>query len=116
MGQRYGEFISGKFSSLNYLGVFRHDIRKIINLCKNRNIKLAVASSSRKSHIEDVLTACNIRNDFELIVSGEQFKKASRILKYINIRQENLVLMQKTQSLLKTLIQGSSRLKALACT
>lgn len=76
IGQRYCEFISGKFSSLNYLDIFRHDIRKVIDLCKDRNIKLAVASSSRKLHIEDVLTACNIRNDFELIVSGEQFKKS----------------------------------------
>ena len=74
ISQRYGEFITEKFSTLDYLDIFRHDIMRVINFCKDRNIKLAVASSSRKLHIEDILTACNIKDCFDLIVSGEQFQ------------------------------------------
>lgn len=70
----YSDFIEKEFSSIDYLTIFRRDLIKIIDFCTNNKIKLAVASSSRKTHIEDVLTACKIIEYFDFIVSGEQFK------------------------------------------
>ncbi len=52
------------------------DIVKIIEFAKQNQIKLAVASSSRLEHIQNILTECGIIRDFDFIVSGEQFERS----------------------------------------
>ncbi|QIW16318.1 phosphatase [Pasteurellaceae bacterium RH1A] len=74
--QRYYAFFQDLFSSVDYLSIFRQEIKQIINFAKQNQIKLAVASSSALSHIDNILTTCGIKQDFDLIVSGEQFERS----------------------------------------
>lgn len=46
----------------------------ILSLCKNKSLKLALASSSDMSIIEAVLAKLNLQNTFEVICSGEHEK------------------------------------------
>ena len=74
--QRYFEFFKNLFSTADYRSIFRADIVKIIEFAKQNQIKLAVASSSRLEHIQNILTECGIIRDFDFIVSGEQFERS----------------------------------------
>lgn len=74
--QRYFEFFKQLFSTADYRSIFRADIVKIIEFAKQNQIKLAVASSSRLEHIQNILTECGIIRDFDFIVSGEQFERS----------------------------------------
>ena len=74
--QRYFEFFKQLFSTADYRSIFRADIVKIIEFAKQNQIKLAVASSSRLEHSQNILTECGIIRDFDFIVSGEQFERS----------------------------------------
>ena len=43
---------------------------------KERGVRVALASSSPLNNIEEVLGTCGIREYFEFLVSGEQFKRS----------------------------------------
>ena len=62
-----------KYFQMDYEKLFRKDIIQILDFAKERGIKLAVASSSRKTHILEVLQACGIAGYFDTVVSGEDF-------------------------------------------
>ncbi|PJG85810.1 HAD family hydrolase [Conservatibacter flavescens] len=74
--ERYYQFFQTLFSNVNYLDIFRSDIKQILQFAKQNQIKLAVASSSALGHIHNILTACGIKDEFDLIVSGEQFERS----------------------------------------
>lgn len=61
---------------VSYADLFRTDILKIIAYSKKHDIKLAVASSSRKDHILEVLEDCGIVDQTDHIVSGEDFEES----------------------------------------
>ncbi|QLB42584.1 HAD family phosphatase [Mannheimia pernigra] len=71
---RYQAFFENLFNNVDYPSIFRSDIKLILDYAKANNIKLAVASSSALAHIQRILTACGIIDEFDLIVSGEQFE------------------------------------------
>ncbi|MGV6989674.1 HAD family hydrolase [Testudinibacter sp. P80/BLE/0925] len=71
---RYLVFFHNIFDPIDYLTIFRQEIKQIIQYAKANKIKLAVASSSALAHIQRILTACGIIDEFDLIVSGEQFE------------------------------------------
>ncbi|OBW93162.1 HAD family hydrolase [Gallibacterium salpingitidis] len=73
---RYYAFFNELFSKVDYRSIFRQDIDKIIQFAKQNQIKLAVASSSRMNHINNILSACGIKDQFDLIVSGEIFERS----------------------------------------
>lgn len=73
---RYYAFFNEIFSRVDYQSIFRHDIQKIIQFAKQQQIKLAVASSSNMAHIHNILSACGIKDQFDLIVSGEMFDRS----------------------------------------
>ena len=60
------------------------DYRKLLNPgvaetlagLKERGVRVALASSSPLNNIEEVLGTCGIRDYFEFLVSGEQFKRS----------------------------------------
>lgn len=60
------------------------DYRKLLNPgvsetlvgLKERGVRVALASSSPLNNIEEVLDTCGIRDHFEFLVSGEQFKRS----------------------------------------
>ncbi len=98
---RYQQFFQDLFSSMNYLTIFRTDIKKIIQFAKQNQLKLAVASSSAKAHIDNILTACGIREAFDFIISGDQFEHSKpdpTIYRYtcekLDIAPENAVAIE----------------------
>ncbi len=60
------------------------DYRKLLNPgvsetlagLKHHGVRVALASSSPLNNIEEVLNTCGIRDYFEFLVSGEQFKRS----------------------------------------
>lgn len=99
--QRYDQFFHTLFSNVNYLEIFRSDIKSIIQFAKQNQIKLAVASSSTLSHIHTILSACHIKDEFDLIVSGELFeysKPDPTIYRYtckqLGVNPENTVAIE----------------------
>lgn len=98
---RYYAFFQNLFSTVDYLSIFRAEIRQIIQFAKQNQLKLAVASSSQKAHIETILTACGILQEFDLIVSGEQFERSKpdpTIYRYtcteLGVKPENAVAIE----------------------
>ncbi|MDG2939380.1 HAD-IA family hydrolase [Bisgaard Taxon 10/6] len=73
---RYQAFFNDLFSNVDYRTIFRSDIKQIIEFAKAHRIKLAVASSSALSHISNILTECGIKDDFDLIVTGDDFDRS----------------------------------------
>ena len=69
-------FATERYQHVDYQKLFRPDILEVISFAKKMNWKLAVASSSRKKHILEVLRACEIDHVFDLIVSGEDFAES----------------------------------------
>ncbi|MEG9489305.1 HAD family phosphatase [Mannheimia indoligenes] len=98
---RYYAFFQNLFSTVDFRTIFRADIQKIIDFAKQNNIKLAVASSSAKSHIDNILTVCGIKDEFDFIVSGEQFEHSKpdpTIYRYtcekLGVNPENAVAIE----------------------
>lgn len=67
----FERFNTEKYRNVDYTKLFRKEIIHILDYAKAHNIKLAVASSSEYRHIEEVLTACKIKDYFDVIYSGE---------------------------------------------
>ena len=63
-----------KYCKESYLPLFRKDIIAILEYAKAHHIALAVASSTQKKYILDILVNCGIRDYFDVIVSGEDFE------------------------------------------
>lgn len=59
---------------LDYPKIMRKEAPDLLKKLKNEGYKLALASSSSYENINQVLTSCNIKYFFDVIVSGEQFK------------------------------------------
>ena len=98
---RYYQFFQDLFSTVDYLSIFRAEIKDILRFAKQNQIKLAVASSSHKAHIDNILTVCGIKHEFDLIVSGEQFEHSKpdpTIYRYtceqLGVKPENAVAIE----------------------
>lgn len=74
--ERLEQVAEQKYFQMDYATLFRKDMIQILDFAKERGIKLAVASSSRKAHILEVLQACGIESYFDLVVSGEDFEES----------------------------------------
>lgn len=64
------------YARMDYRRIFRPEVPHILEALKSMGLRLALASSTQMSIIERVLTENNIRNYFELLVSGAQFKRS----------------------------------------
>ena len=53
--------------------IFRKEALDVLNYLQQKQIKLALASSSSRKHIEEVLKTCQIDSFFEIVVSGKEF-------------------------------------------
>lgn len=98
---RYQAFFENLFNNVDYPSIFRSDIKLILDYAKANNIKLAVASSSALAHIQRILIACGIIDEFDLIVSGEQFERSKpdpTIYRYtcekLGVKPENSIAIE----------------------
>lgn len=74
--KEYTAFSDLKYRNLNYRELFRQDLTQILEFTRLHGIKLAVASSSKYTHILEVLDSCGIRDYFDVILSGEYFRES----------------------------------------
>lgn len=64
------------YEEINYRELYRKEATEVLNTLKNEGYKLALASSTHLELVERVLNENGIRNLFETVVSGNQFKKS----------------------------------------
>ncbi|MBJ6746592.1 HAD family phosphatase [Streptococcus sp. 121] len=101
----YARFSEERYRSIDYKKLFRKDIELILKFAKANNIRLAVASSSKKQHIIEVLKACNIYQYFDYIESGECFLESKpnpdiykSVLKKFSVINENCIAIEDSYS------------------
>lgn len=59
-----------------YQALFREDVRHIFDWTKANGIKLALASSSQRFVIDQVIEECQMTDVFDFVVSGELFQES----------------------------------------
>lgn len=64
------------YQDVDYKSIFRLEAVELLNRLKQKNLKIAVASSSRLATIERVLQCNKIDPYFSVIMSGEQFNQS----------------------------------------
>lgn len=76
-------------------------VDELLRYLKDKNIKLAVASSSNKKDIEKMIVECGLEGYFDLIVSGYSFEKSKpdpEIYNYtceqLAIKKENILVIE----------------------
>lgn len=86
---------------ISYKKLKKPYVDEILDYLVSRNIKIGLASSSRKKTIIQVLKECNISKYFNIIVSGEMFletKPNPEIYNYsakaMNISKEQLLVIE----------------------
>ncbi|MDR7812246.1 HAD family hydrolase [Lacrimispora sp.] len=60
----------------DYPSILRKEVPEILKELHRRGYQVALASSTSRAGIEDVLTSCGLKGDFDYIVSGEEFKES----------------------------------------
>lgn len=58
-----------------YPELLNEGVETILRKLKNDGYKIALASSSRMAHIQEMLTSCHLTSYFEHVLSGEMFLK-----------------------------------------
>ncbi|WP_182282002.1 HAD family hydrolase [Collinsella intestinalis] len=62
--------------TVDYASLRNPGVPEVLQELTNRGVRLALASSSPMDNIRHVLTACEIGDYFEVVVSGEQFAQS----------------------------------------
>ena len=60
---------------VDYLSIRKFYVTEILKHLKDKGIAIALASSSTLSNIDMVLSQCDIKDFFSLVISGEQFQR-----------------------------------------
>ncbi|WP_429976000.1 HAD family hydrolase [Enterococcus sp. DIV0086] len=101
IGDKFTKFSDEKYKSLNYKKLFRGDTLFLLEYAKEKQIKLAVASSSTYSHIVEVLSSCGILSYFDVIYSGEFVEQSKpnpqvylNVLEKLNIASEFCIAIE----------------------
>lgn len=71
---RFNEW--GKSYVYDYRALMNPGVPETLDALRARGLRLALASSSPMDNIREVLHACGIEDEFEVIVSGEQFHES----------------------------------------
>ena len=61
---------------LDYLSILRQKVPELLKELHSRGYLLALASSTSRKGIEEMLTSCGLKNVFDYVVSGEEFKES----------------------------------------
>ena len=72
----YRKTVVCTYASIDFASVFRREIPGVLESLKQRGIRLALASSNGLSIVEKILTDNGIRPYFEVVVSGESFRRS----------------------------------------
>lgn len=83
------------FPEMDYREIFRPEIPGILRSLQQMGFRLALASSTRKELILRVLEENGIRDHFEVVVSGAQFKRSKPDPEIYHYTAEQLGLSEK---------------------
>ena len=72
----YRVFVAERLRPISYIEILNRKLKDVINELKNRDLKIALASSSPIDHIKNVLKECEIDNLFDIVVTGEDFRRS----------------------------------------
>ena len=72
--EKLDEIAGIKYAPRQIRKLFRPKLRSLLDWAKQKGLLLAVASSSNRAHIEEVLEACQIRDYFSVLVTGQDFE------------------------------------------
>ena len=61
---------------LDYPSILRKEVPALLKEIRRRGYQVALASSTSRAGIEEVLTTCGLKENFNYIVSGEEFKES----------------------------------------
>ncbi|MCD8370764.1 MAG: HAD family phosphatase [Clostridiales bacterium] len=64
------------FEAVDYRAIFRREVPGILTELQSMGLRLAVASSTQLVLVEQILAMNEIRSFFELVVSGEVFRRS----------------------------------------
>lgn len=82
------------YSEMDYRRIFRPEIPGILDWIKSRGIRLALASSTQMPIIQQVLSENDIAHYFEIVVSGNQFKRSKPDPEIYHYTAEQLALSE----------------------
>lgn len=74
--ERFLAFDRERHERVDLVSLYRSETEDVLTLAKRCGLKTAVVSSSSTERIEEVLSVCGIRDDFDLLVSGEFLEKS----------------------------------------
>ncbi len=60
----------------DYFAILRKEVPELLKELRRRGYLVALASSTSRAGIEEVLTTCRLKGDFDYIISGEEFKES----------------------------------------
>ena len=60
----------------NYPSILRKEVPDLLRELHHRGYAVALASSTSSPGIEEVLTTCGLKDDFDYVVSGDEFKES----------------------------------------
>lgn len=75
------------YSEVDYREIYRPEVTEVLRTLKEKGYRLALASSTQLDLVERVLRENEIREYFEVVVSGSQFKRSKPDLKSISIQR-----------------------------
>ena len=76
MWERFLAFDKERHERVDLASLYRPETEDVLALAKRCGLKTAVVSSSSTERIEEVLSVCGIRDDFDFLVSGECLEKS----------------------------------------
>lgn len=89
---------------INYKEIQRPYVNTLLDDLKEKGIEIALASSSPMENIIDVLTQCEIRDYFSLLISGEMFEKTKpdpQIYEYtvqqLGYKKEEIIVIEDSE-------------------
>lgn len=74
--ERFLAFDRERHECVDLVSLYRSETEDVLALAKRCGLKTAVVSSSSTERIEEVLSVCGIRDDFDLLVSGEFLERS----------------------------------------
>ena len=60
----------------DYPSILRKEVPELLKEIRRRGYLVALASSTSRAGIEEVLTTCGLKENFNYIISGEEFKES----------------------------------------
>lgn len=97
--EKYLEY--SKDHEVNFKEVLNHSTKEVLSKLKDKNIKIAIASSSGKHDILRMIKECEIYNHIDFVISGEECRKSKpdpeiyiQTLRALNLSPKDVLVVE----------------------